>query len=94
MLSQGKGCSLTQQSAKFPVPKDVHNVRLGPVSYYRRFVHGFAAIAEPLHKLLRKDSQFCWSAECQCAFDSLSKYLATAPVLAYPRLGPGEEFFL
>ena len=77
----------------FPVPKDGHNVRqfLGLASYYRRFVPGFAV---PLHKLLRKDAQFCWSAECQGVFDSLRKYQVTAPDFAYPRFGPGEELFL
>lgn len=46
--------------AEFPVPKSVAAVRqfLGLTSYYRRFIHQFAKIAEPLHRLTRKDVEF------------------------------------
>ena len=86
----------TQKVREFPVPTDVSRVRqfLGLASYYRRFVSGFAAIAGPLHSLLKKDAEFVWSEECQVAFDPLKESLVTAPVLVYPRFGSGEEFIL
>ncbi|GBG90246.1 hypothetical protein CBR_g50424 [Chara braunii] len=48
-----------------PVPTSLTQVRafLGLVSYYRRFIKGFAAIARPLTNLLRKDQPFSWDAE-------------------------------
>ena len=86
----------TVKVCEFPVPTDVGRLRqfLGLASYYRRFVAGFAAIASPLNKLLKKDVHFVWSEECQAAFDTLKETLVTAPVLVYPRFGGGEEFVL
>ena len=42
------------------VPTSVKEVRqfIGLVSYYRRFIKGFARVAEPLHSLTRKDAIF------------------------------------
>lgn len=50
----------TVKVCEFPVPTDVGRLRqfLGLASYYRRFVAGCAAIAGPLHKLLKKDVDF------------------------------------
>lgn len=68
---------------------------LGFVSYYRRFVEGFAKLAAPLHKLVaeatggksgKKSKQGfieVWSAQCEEAFGTLKQRLSTAPVLAY-----------
>ena len=53
-------------------------------SYYRRFIPGFAKIAEPLHGLTRKDVSFQWTADCRDAFATLKAKLTDAPVLAYP----------
>ena len=53
-------------------------------SFYRHFVHTFAKIAEPLHRLTRKDTPFEWDSECQQSFDCLKCKLVEAPVLAYP----------
>ena len=71
----------------FPVPKDIKSLKqfLG-LSFYRRFVHNFAKIAEPLHRLTRKDTPFEWSSDCQQAFDCLKSKLIAAPVLAYPNV--------
>lgn len=86
----------TQKVKQFPPPTDVTRVRqfLGLASYYRRFVPGFSRIAAPLHALTKKNAQFEWTQECQTAFDILKQLLVTAPVLAYPRFGPSEEFVL
>lgn len=59
---------------------------LGLSSYYRKFIQNYAAIAEPLYKLLRKNSPgFVWSTECQNAFKMLQERLITPPILAYPK---------
>jgi hypothetical protein len=45
---------------EWPVSRNVHDVRsfLGLCSYYRRFVEGFAKVAEPLHALTGKKVLF------------------------------------
>ncbi len=51
--------------AKFPQPKTVKNVRsfLGLAGYYRPFIKNFAARANPLTQLLKKDTPFQWADE-------------------------------
>jgi hypothetical protein len=58
---------------------------LGLVGYYRKFVPGFAEVAQPLYKASSTTGrEFAWDAACQKALDQL-KYLVThAPVLAVP----------
>ncbi|GBG87245.1 hypothetical protein CBR_g45304 [Chara braunii] len=77
-----------------PVPTSLTQVRafLGLVSYYRRFIKGFAAIARPLTNLLRKDQPLNWDAECQQAFATLKDALATTPSLIRP--DPSKQFIL
>lgn len=53
-------------------------------SYYRRFIKGFAKIAEPLHALTCMNEVFNWTPGCQAAFHALIQKLTEAPVLAYP----------
>ena len=71
----------------FPVPHNLRQVRrfIGLASYYRKFIKDFAAIAQPLHLLMKKDVRFRWSEECDQAFQHLKTCLTTAPVLAYPQ---------
>lgn len=75
----------------WPVPISSKQVRsfLGLCSYYRRFVHDFAKIARPLHKLCDKGAAFIWDDVCQTAFDTLKEALTTSPILAYPEQGSG-----
>lgn len=70
----------------WPTPTNVSDLRsfLGLCSYYRRFVKGFAAIANPLHGLTQKDKKFDWNADCETAFQDLKRLLVTSPVLALP----------
>lgn len=70
----------------WPTPRCVRDVRafFGLASYYRRFVKGFATIAEPLTRLTRKQARFEWSDEAQEAFDSLKRALVDATSLAFP----------
>ena len=74
----------------FPQPQDVTEVKcfLGLASYYRRFIKGFAEMAQPLNHLTKKaarePSYFLWTDDCGKAFNALREVLTTAPVLAYP----------
>ena len=71
----------------YPVPKNVKNAHafLGVAQFYRKYIEGFAQIALPLNKLLRKDVKFEWSEDCNKAFQTLKTALITAPVLAFPQ---------
>ena len=70
----------------FPVPKNLKELRtfMGLANYYRRFVKGFAYIANPLNALTKKGSMFEWREACADAFDKLERALISAPILAYP----------
>ena len=71
----------------WPVPKTVREVQsfIGLCSYFRRFVHRFSHIAEPLIALTRDNKQFVWDENCQRSFEELKLRLITAPILAFPR---------
>ena len=64
------------------------------MQYYKKFIEGYAKIAAPLNKLLRKDmmSKFQWSDECEKAFLLLKQKLMTTPTLRYVYLT--KEFIL
>ena len=70
----------------FQTPTNLKELRqfLGLASYYRRFIRGFAALAQPLHYLTRKEVPFIWTSACENAFHALKESLTKAPVLAYP----------
>ena len=71
---------------EIPPPRTDTEVRsfLGLAGYYRRCVKNFAAIADPLHALTRKDVVFHWDTECQAAFDRLKTLLTTSPITVFP----------
>jgi transposase InsO family protein len=70
---------------EFPVPTNVKELRsfLGLSNFYRRFIEGYSKITSVLTKLLQKNVDYKWTAECQSAFDSLKEKLTQAPVLAF-----------
>ena len=72
--------------AHWPTPENLTEVRsfLGTASYYRRWIKGFATIAAPLHDLMRKDTKWNWTPQCQASFEQLRDALCSAPVLAHP----------
>ena len=72
--------------ADFPPPTTKkHVMRLfGMAGYYRKFCPNFSSITEPLTQLLRKDSKFVWTEQCQSAFEKLKAMLQNAPVWSAP----------
>ena len=66
-------------------PQNAEEVRsfLGLVNFSARFIPNLASIAEPLHRLTRKQTPFVWGTEQQGAFDALKDSLANAETLAY-----------
>ncbi|XP_024989306.1 uncharacterized protein LOC112523865 [Cynara cardunculus var. scolymus] len=56
---------------------------LGLARYYRRFIRGYASLANPLTSLLKKDS-FFWDEHTASAFSKLNSAITNAPVLQLP----------
>ena len=67
-------------------PQDVKGVRsfLGFVNYCRCFVKDFAAIADPLTSLTKKDVEWQWGPYQRRAFQQLKESLCATPVLLFP----------
>ena len=77
---------------QWPQPTTVTEVRrfTGLTNYYRKFVHGYARVAHPLHNLVsgknakKKRSVVEWTEDCEQSFDQLKLLCSDTPVLAYP----------
>nr|GEW26788.1 reverse transcriptase domain-containing protein [Tanacetum cinerariifolium] len=74
--------------AKLPHPTTVKGIRsfLGHAGFYRRFIQNFSKIAQPMTRLLEKDTPFFFSKECVEAFQILKKKFTKAPILIAPDL--------
>lgn len=71
---------------EFPTPKSKKNIMsfLGLAGYYRKFCKNFAQLAEPLTRLLKKNTPFVWTREQEQAMDKIKRILTSSPVLATP----------
>ena len=54
---------------------------MGLIGYYRNFIQGYEAIAQPLTNLLKKDG-FHWYLTFLIAFNKLKATIAQPPILA------------
>ena len=68
-----------------PAPRNVTELRsfLGLVNYYGKFVPNLASLLHPLHQLLRAETRWIWTKECQRSFDNAKARLVAAPVLTH-----------
>ena len=66
-------------------PENLKQLRsfLGIVNHYRKFVPLLADLSEPLNCLLKKDTTWEWSAECQESFTKLKEALTSTTVLTH-----------
>ncbi len=71
---------------QFPAPTDLKSLRqfLGLSNFFRKFIQGFATLAEPLTVLTRSDTPFHWTADCDRSFNQIKDLLCSDTVLAYP----------
>ena len=78
----------TAAISNMPPLKTVKPVRsfLGMVGYYRQCIPSYAKMAQPLTELTKKRQRFCWSEQCQTAFDSLKTALVSASIVRYPHI--------
>ena len=56
---------------------------LGAANYYRKFVRNFAEIADPLHKLLQKDTAWNFDSQCRSSFEQIKREISSERVLAH-----------
>ncbi|MEL7341980.1 MAG: ribonuclease H family protein, partial [Bacteroidota bacterium] len=75
-----------QAVKEMPEPVDISQLRsfLEGVGHYRRFIANFADLAEPLHSLTRKDTEWDWKPTHQRSFEELRSRLLEAPLLRVP----------
>lgn len=68
---------------KAPRPTNVTQLKafLGLINYYGKFLPNLASILEPLHNLLRKETTWHWSRECNHAFERCKELLTDNSVL-------------
>jgi transposase InsO family protein len=68
----------------FPVPSSRRTIRqfLGKINFYRKFIPNSSSLLEPFHNLLRKNTPFSWTHDCQTAFNSVKALLTSSPILA------------
>ena len=59
---------------------------LGMTGYYRQCIQGYAEIAQPLTIITKKNSRFCWTLQCQLAFDRLKKALVSDNIVRHPHI--------
>ena len=78
--------SKVQSVTEWLAPTSVGEIRsfLGLAGYYRRFIENFSKIAKPMTELLKKDTKFKWTEDCETSFQELKERLTTAPVLTLP----------
>jgi hypothetical protein len=69
--------------AEWPTPTSLKEVQsfLDMCNFWWKFIRGFSVIMHPLHDIIKKDTPFEWTAECQQAFDALKYAITMAPVL-------------
>jgi hypothetical protein len=68
-----------------PPPRNVSSLRafLGSVQFYAKFLPNLATIAEPLHRLTKKNTSWKWGDEEQQAFQKMKELLSTEEVLVH-----------
>ncbi|CAM8886700.1 unnamed protein product [Rhodiola kirilowii] len=93
-----RGIEIDQTKIKaiqeMPEPKSLKELRRlqGRLAYIRRFISNLVGRCQPFSHLMKKDAPFVWDDKCHKAFDSIKKYLSTAPVLGAPT--PGKPLIL
>ena len=76
----------TEAVKSFESPKNTKQIKqfLGLTGYFRDFIEGYSDISTPLTALLKKNTPFKWTQECEDAFQLLKEKLISSPVLAFP----------
>ena len=78
--------SKVQAVKEMKSPTDLKELQrfLGMTGYYRKFIEGYAGVAQPLYHLLRKKNKWNWTDNQERAFKELIEKLVSAPILRLP----------
>jgi hypothetical protein len=70
---------------RIPPPTNQRQLRtfIGAAGYYLKFVPQFAELCLPFRPLLKMDSEWVWSSDCQRAFELIKAKIAAPPTLAH-----------
>jgi hypothetical protein len=82
VIDPGKVRDILDWKAPTSMHEVCHFLRMA--GYYRCFIPDFSKVAKPITELLKTQTKFVWSLECNEAFKTLKRLLTTAPVLAQP----------
>ena len=80
----------TETIAKASVPESQKKLRsfLGLANYFRSYIPGFAKLAAPLFRLMRKDSPWVEGtplpATASAVFEAIKKAIVSEPCMAFP----------
>lgn len=68
-----------------PEPNNVTELKsfLGLVNYYGQYLPNLATTLQPLHELLRQDTEWKWTSQCEKAFQECKNKLTHDSVLVY-----------
>ena len=64
---------------EMPAPNNIASLQsfLGLASYYQSFIPKMQDLRAPLNELLKKDKTWCWTTECQEAFNKIKEVLTS-----------------
>ena len=82
-----------QSILDLPAPTTVRKLKefLGMAQFCDRFLPHYSEIASPLHHLTEAAVPFCWTNECETAFNNIKQLLTNAPLLHAP---DSRDFFI
>lgn len=85
----GRGVSPTAKKVKAiqeaSKPRDVTSLRsfLGLLNYYSKFLPNLQGRLQPLHHLLKCNTRFVWSKECEKVFNECKQAIIRSPMLSF-----------
>ena len=82
-----------QSILDLPAPTTVRKLKefLGMAQFCDHFLPHYSEIASPLHHLTEAAVPFCWTNECETAFNNIKQLLTNAPLLRAP---DSRDFFI
>ena len=71
----------------YPSPTNIKELRriMGLSNWFRKFIPNYSAIAQPILKLMKKNTKFNWTSEQSSAFTELKRLLKHSPLPSFPR---------
>ena len=79
-------CQAIREMKSSTFVKDVQRL-MGRIASLLRFLAASARQALPFFALLKKESNFEWTTECDAAFQEFKAYLSSPPILHKPEFG-------